>query len=75
MLLVTHDVDEAIALSDRVLVLKDGRIGAEERIEAERPRRIEGALQAVRARLLGHLGAEPPQAVAERRASRRAEVA
>ncbi len=75
VLLVTHDVDEAIALSDRVLVLKDGRIGAEERIEAERPRRIEGALQAVRARLLGHLGAEPPQAVAERRASRRAEVA
>jgi len=59
VLLVTHDVDEAIALSDRVLVLKDGRIGAEERIEAERPRRVEGALQAVRARLLGHLGAAP----------------
>ena len=27
VLLVTHDVDEALALADRVLVLTDGRIG------------------------------------------------
>ena len=27
VLLVTHDVDEAIVLADRVLVLEDGRIG------------------------------------------------
>ena len=26
MLLVTHDVDEAVALADRVLVLEDGRV-------------------------------------------------
>lgn len=29
MLLVTHDVDEAIALADRVLIMRDGRIGSE----------------------------------------------
>jgi sulfonate transport system ATP-binding protein len=55
VLLVTHDVDEAIALSDRVLVLEGGRIASEERIEEPRPRDL-GALQAVRRRLLGHLG-------------------
>ncbi|MFG2074659.1 ABC transporter ATP-binding protein [Nonomuraea maritima] len=32
VLLVTHDVDEAIALADRVLVLGDGRIAAEKRL-------------------------------------------
>ncbi|MFB4278031.1 MULTISPECIES: ABC transporter ATP-binding protein [unclassified Nonomuraea] len=34
VLLVTHDVDEAIALADRVLVLDDGRIAAEQRLDA-----------------------------------------
>ncbi len=41
VLLVTHDVDEAIALADRVLVLADGRIAHESRIErrpSPRPR-------------------------------------
>jgi sulfonate transport system ATP-binding protein len=32
VLLVTHDVDEAIALADRVLVLDSGRIAAERRL-------------------------------------------
>ena len=59
VLLVTHDVDEAIALSDRVLVLDQGRIAAEEVIEAPRPRVADAAQQAIRARLLGHLGVEP----------------
>ncbi|MDR3508503.1 MAG: ABC transporter ATP-binding protein [Caulobacteraceae bacterium] len=61
VLLVTHDIDEAIALSDRVLVLDEGRIVAEEVIDAPRPRRGEGGLQAVRTRLLGHLGVEVHQ--------------
>lgn len=33
VLLVTHDVDEAIALADRVVVLDGGRIAAERRID------------------------------------------
>lgn len=37
VLLVTHDVDEALALADRVLVLEGGRIAAEHRVPAERP--------------------------------------
>ncbi|MFC5834251.1 ABC transporter ATP-binding protein [Nonomuraea insulae] len=32
VLLVTHDVDEAIALADRVLVLDDGKIATEQRL-------------------------------------------
>jgi sulfonate transport system ATP-binding protein len=56
VLMVTHDVDEAIALADRVLVLEHGRIAAEERIELERPRAVDGDFQAIRTRLLAQLG-------------------
>ena len=38
VLLVTHDVDEAIELADRVLVLGHGRIGLDLRIELPHPR-------------------------------------
>lgn len=38
VLLVTHDVDEAVHLSDRVLVIGDGRISAEIPVRAARPR-------------------------------------
>ena len=43
LLFITHDVDEAIALADRVLVMsaRPGRICAEWRIPFERPRAIE----------------------------------
>lgn len=58
VLLVTHDVDEAISLADRVLVLDGGRIAAEERITLARPRVHDGAFAALRARLLTHLGVE-----------------
>jgi sulfonate transport system ATP-binding protein len=60
VLLVTHDVDEAIALADRVLVLNKGRIAAEEKITLERPRAPDVRFQAIRRRLLGHLGVEAP---------------
>jgi sulfonate transport system ATP-binding protein len=57
VLLVTHDVDEAIALADRVLVLSNGQIGLACRVEAPRPRdRDLPALVDLRNRLLTELG-------------------
>lgn len=38
ILLVTHDVDEALLLADRAIVIDGGRIAAEVRIPAGRPR-------------------------------------
>lgn len=38
-ILVTHDVAEAVALADRVLVLEDGRIAHDIEVEISRPRR------------------------------------
>ena len=55
VLLVTHDVEEAMALADRILVLDRGRIAAEERIAAPRGRRG-SVVRALRITLLGHLG-------------------
>ncbi len=37
-LLVTHDVSEAIALADRVLLIEEGQITLDERIDLPRPR-------------------------------------
>jgi sulfonate transport system ATP-binding protein len=42
-LLVTHDVEEAILLADRVLVLRDGRIALDRHVDLVRPRRASGA--------------------------------
>jgi sulfonate transport system ATP-binding protein len=57
VLLVTHDVDEALALADRVIVLTDGRIGYDCRISLPRPRdRDHHELIALRTRLLAELG-------------------
>ncbi|MEW5686958.1 MAG: ABC transporter ATP-binding protein [Pseudomonadota bacterium] len=61
VLLVTHDVDEAIALADRVLVLEQGRIAAEERIDLPRPRANDAAFQDIRSRLLARLGVDAGQ--------------
>lgn len=55
VLLVTHDVEEAMALADRVLVLDRGRIIAEERIAAPRGQRA-AVVRSLREALLGHLG-------------------
>jgi sulfonate transport system ATP-binding protein len=60
VLLVTHDVDEALALADRVLVLADGRIGFGGRIDAPRPRdRDQPELKDLRTRLPTELGVTP----------------
>jgi sulfonate transport system ATP-binding protein len=57
VLLVTHDVDEALALADRVIVLTDGRIGYDCRVGLPRPRdRDHHELIALRTRLLAELG-------------------
>jgi sulfonate transport system ATP-binding protein len=57
VLLVTHDVDEALALADRVLVLGDGRIAHSSPITVPRPRdRDHPDLVALRLRLLTELG-------------------
>ena len=59
VLLVTHDVDEALALADRVLVLSNSKIALEVQIEAERPRKIgTGNLLEFRNQLLRSLGVE-----------------
>ena len=56
-LLVTHDVEEAVALADRVLVLDRGRIALDEPNPAARPRSRAGAeFGALRTRLLDQLG-------------------
>ncbi len=56
-LLVTHDVDEAVALADRVLVLAGGRIVLDLPNDAARPRRRDTAsFAAMRTRLLDRLG-------------------
>ena len=45
-LFVTHDIDEAVLLSDRVYILagQPGRIAAELPIRSQRPRRMDFAL-------------------------------
>jgi sulfonate transport system ATP-binding protein len=56
-LLVTHDVDEAILLADRILVLKDGSIAFDERVTIAHPRRAAGeGFDDLRRRLLAQLG-------------------
>lgn len=57
VLLVTHDVDEAVALADRVLILEDGRVIDEVPVDLVRPRdRGTAEFAAVRAHLLAGLG-------------------
>ena len=57
VLLVTHDVDEALQLADRILVLADGRIAASVPVEVSRPRdRDNPALIELRHQLLAELG-------------------
>ena len=55
VLLVTHDVDEALLLADRVLILDGGAIVAEHPLTHTRPRRLDDHLD-VRARVLTDLG-------------------
>jgi sulfonate transport system ATP-binding protein len=64
VLLVTHDVDEALMLADRVLVLRHGKIAHSSVISVPRPRdRDHPSLTALRLQLLTELGV-PAEATA-----------
>jgi sulfonate transport system ATP-binding protein len=59
VLFVTHDVDEALLLADRVLVLDQGHLGFDLHVNLERPRRHgQPAFASLRSRLLRELGVE-----------------
>ena len=61
VLLVTHDVDEALCLAHRILILRDGRFGLDLRIEAPFPRdRNSPRFLEQRRQLLAELGVTPP---------------
>lgn len=59
VILVTHDVDEALLLADRILVLKDGRIAEDHAVNLPHPRRASHpTFETLRLRLLENLGVD-----------------
>jgi sulfonate transport system ATP-binding protein len=58
ILLVTHDVDEALILGDRVIVMREGRIDAELVTTELFLDRLDPAFEQARSQLLGLLGVE-----------------
>ncbi|MFI1204013.1 ABC transporter ATP-binding protein [Streptomyces sp. NPDC020883] len=66
VLLVTHDVEEALLLADRVLVMEGGRIAYETAVDLPRPRDVtDPRCAALRTRLLGRLGVAGADGVTE----------
>lgn len=63
VLLVTHDIGEAITLADRILVLDNGRFTREIPVNLDHPRRRSGPeASRLEAELLTELGVEPSHA-------------
>jgi sulfonate transport system ATP-binding protein len=61
VLLITHDVDEAITLADRVLVLENGQLSTDLRIDIPHPRSYrDGRLAEYREQLFTALGVNEP---------------
>ncbi|MEZ0306490.1 MAG: sulfonate ABC transporter ATP-binding protein, partial [Ramlibacter sp.] len=58
-LLVTHDVQEAVALADRVILIEEGRIALDERITLPRPRVHDAAFAAIEQRILDRVLQKP----------------
>ncbi|MER5687952.1 ABC transporter ATP-binding protein [Streptomyces sp. NPDC002205] len=66
VLLVTHDVDEALLLADRALVMRDGAIAYGTPVDLDRPRTVGSPeFAALRSRLLTELGVTEDAAPAE----------
>ena len=65
VLFVTHDVDEALLLADRIIVINDGRLTDDIAVGAVRPRNADtlasSEILAIKHRLLAHLGLERPR--------------
>ena len=60
VLLVTHDVSEAVAVADRVILIEDGEIGLDLPVELPRPRsRGSARLAALEAEVLNRVLAQP----------------
>jgi len=59
-LLVTHDVQEAVALADRVILIEEGRIALDVRVDLPRPRaQGEAAFAALEKRILDRVLQKP----------------
>lgn len=58
-LLVTHDVQEAVALADRVILIEEGRIALDETISLPRPRVHDAAFAALEKRILDRVLQQP----------------
>ena len=72
VLLVTHDVDEAVMLADRVLILERGRLAYEAVVDLPRPRDSDSARFAeLRRALLSRLGVDLTNPQTSPRASER----
>jgi sulfonate transport system ATP-binding protein len=55
-IIVTHDVSEAVALADRILLVEDGRVAMDVAVELPRPRRHgDAAAAAIEGRILDRL--------------------
>ena len=62
-LLVTHDVQEAVALADRVILIEDGTVSLDERIDLPRPRsRGDAMFAALEKRILERVLQHPDDA-------------
>ncbi len=68
-MLVTHDVQEAVALADRVILIEDGRIALDENIALARPRsQGDPAFAAIEKRILDRVLQKPDGRARQRHA-------